>query len=396
MPANYNYNSQQLVLLKSLDENKKTSKAYRKFKSAIKTKKTLSSYRLALDKFMILSKQTNYDKVVKLKPDQIQDLLEEFVMSLAHLKWNSVNVYLSAVELLFEMNMVLIHKRILRKLMPSDDEELFGKSPYTSEDIRSMLSVTIKLRSKFIIHFFASTGMRPLGIEDPILRLKHVEDMPLSCKSVKIYEGSKQSYYAFLTPECTKALNDYLALRVRNGEVLTSESVLFANAQDNLKTKQAHMSQSSLRQVIKDSITKSKVDQVSKGLRNEIALFGGFRKRFNTILKLNEFVNDNIVEKLMSHKRGLDGTYLTPTKEECFKEFVKGIIDLTLDQTEKQKIEIQKLETEKDELVKTQSENTKLRHREMKNYMAHLEDQKRIFKLENGRDMTREEFDKIE
>jgi len=51
------------------------------------------------------------------------------------------------------------------------------------------------------------------------------------------------------------------------------------------------------------------------------SLAHGFRKRFNTILKLNNEVNSNIAEKLMAHKRGLDGHYFVPTIEECFEEF---------------------------------------------------------------------------
>ena len=52
----------------------------------------------------------------------------------------------------------------------------------------------------------------------------------------------------------------------------------------------------------------------------------------------------------MAHKRGLDGTYLQPTMEECFAEFVKAITELTIDPTEKQKLEIHNLEAEKSEL----------------------------------------------
>lgn len=51
----------------------------------------------------------------------------------------------------------------------------------------------------------------------------------------------------------------------------------------------------------------------------------GFRKRFNTILKLENGVNYNVAEKLMGHRNGLDRVYLTPTLEELFSEFVKAI-----------------------------------------------------------------------
>ncbi len=59
----------------------------------------------------------------------------------------------------------------------------------------------------------------------------------------------------------------------------------------------------------------------------------------------------------MAHKRGLDGTYLQPTREECFTEFLKAVPGLTVDPTEKQKLEIHTLEKEKSEL---EQKNAKL------------------------------------
>ena len=76
----------------------------------------------------------------------------------------------------------------------------------------------------------------------------------------------------------------------------------------------------------------------------------------------------------MDIKNGLDGVYLAPTREECFKEFVKGILNLTvdsskrkqieLDQANKEKTEIQKRLDEIDELKKQQKED-KIENRKM-------------------------------
>jgi len=200
----------QLQIKKLLDQDKETSRAYRKFKQSIKTSHTLRAYNYALDKFMIQSKLTSYDKTIKLKTDKIQDLLEDFVILTKKYSFQTANQYLSAVELFFDMNMVLYHKKVLRKLLPGNDAEPGGKLPYTTEEIERMLSVATKLRTKALVHYLASTGSRPASIEDPVLMLKHVEDMPYHCKSVYIYDGSKQGYYAFLTPEASKALDNYL------------------------------------------------------------------------------------------------------------------------------------------------------------------------------------------
>ena len=365
--ANKKLDSKQLFQ-KTLDKDKETSHAYHKFRQSIRTTSTLKAYNGALDKFMILSRLESYDKAVGLKVDDVQDHLENYIISLKNFSYQTVNQYMSGVELFFDMNKVLYHKRILRKLLSNNDREPGGKLPYTTEEIERMLSVTTKLRTKAIIHYFASTGSRPAGIEDPVLRLKHIEDMPHNCKSVYIYDGSKQGYYAFLTPEASTALDNYLKHRKLNGDILTEESPVFSNIEFGKPND--YLKQSSARQMIRDMVIKSGIEKTKTGKRYDKAIIYGFRKRFNTILKLNNDVNSNIAEKLMAHKRGLDGTYLQPTREECFAEFVKAIPELTITSTERQKVEIdnknqeietlesknQDLEMQKDEIKRlTQS-----------------------------------------
>ena len=390
-------NQSQLVILKTLDQDKETSRAYNKFRKAIKTSSTLKSYNFALDKFMIQFKITSYDAAIKVKEDMIQDHLEDFVISLNHLSYQTANQYLSGVELFCDMNKVFYHKRIIRKLLPSNDKEPGGKLPYKTEEINRMLSVTIKLRSKAIIHFFASTGCRPAAIEDPILRLKHLEDMSYDCKSVYIYDGSKEGYFAFLTPEAAKALNDYFRQRKLNGEILSEESPVFANSPNFPSTKNEYLSQSSARQIITDAISKAGIERIKKGKRYDKAEIYGFRKRFNTILKLNNEVNSNIAEKLMAHKRGLDGVYLQPTKEECFTEFVKAIPELTIDSTKRHEFKIIEQQEEISELEEKSDRIDEL-ERTQKITLARIDEMseklydKQTKQLEEGRDATDEEL----
>ena len=63
--------------------------------------------------------------------------------------------------------------------------------------------------------------------------------------------------------------------------------------------------------------------------RYDIQADHGFRKRFNTILKLNNSINYNITEKLMCHKNGLM-VHLVSTIDELFVEFKKAISDIDL------------------------------------------------------------------
>jgi integrase/recombinase XerD len=188
---------------------------------------------------MKFAKIEEYDEITKLKIDRIQKLLENWVIDQKsrNLKSATIKAKLNAVELFLEMNKKLFHKKILHKLIPSDDCVSGGQKPFTDEEIRQMLTATTKLRTKALIHFFASTGSRPSSIADPILRIKHIESIGQGCKVVRIYDGSKEGYWGFLTPEAATALDNYLKSRRLNGEEIGPESPVFINTESKYPTK---------------------------------------------------------------------------------------------------------------------------------------------------------------
>lgn len=335
------------------------SRSFALFDSAIKSPQTRTVYICSLHQFMRFAKIKEYDDITKLTTNKIQGLLENWVMALKDqgLKANTIKTKLNAVELFLEMNKILFHKKILHKLVPSEDYIPGGQKPFTTEEIGRMLSSTTKHRTKALIHYFASTGTRPASIGDPVLRVKHLENMPYGCKSVRIYDGSREGYWAFLTPEATQALDSYLDARKLNGEKIDEETPIFANSENTHHLKKVeHLSEKSIRQIIANLLKHAGIGRTKTGNRYDKAPVYGFRKRFNTILKLNNDVNSNIAEKLMAHKKGLDGTYLQPTREECFAEFKKAIEQLTIDPTQRQKVQIKSLEENVSEIDKLKRE----------------------------------------
>jgi len=233
------------------------SRSFQLFEASIKSPKTLTTYTYSLHQFMRFAKIKNYDDIPKLTTDKIQKLLENWIMNLAkrELKSTAIQTKLSAVESFLEMNKVIFHKKILHRLIPSSDYIPGGEVPFTNEEIKKMLSTTTKLRTIALIHFLASTGARPGGIVDPVLKLKHLEDMPHNCKAVKLYDGSKERYWSFLTPEASKALDDYHNSRKLNKEKLTDESPVFANHnKSTVKKINEHLSDKSLRLILSNLI----------------------------------------------------------------------------------------------------------------------------------------------
>jgi len=262
-----------------------------------------------------------------------------------------------------------------------------GYKPYTTEHIQEMFDCNRSVRSHAFIHFMASTGGRIGVFEHPLL-MKHLIPMTWEtqddCYAVLLYadeaetieekdqriladeqDNADYSYYGFLTPESTRFLKIYLHKRQREGEVFNPDTPIFRTLYqvNHINENVKQLSRKGSVELMSRIFHNTAIKRIKTGRRYDIQIDHGFRKRFNTILKLNSEVNSNIAEKLMSHKKGLDGTYLTPTREECFKEFVKSILELTIDSTQRQKLEIQEKEKKIQSLSKANNTIEELKQR---------------------------------
>ena len=168
-----------------------------------------------------------------------------------------------------------------------------------------------------------------------------------------------------MTPEASKELDDYLNKRRNDGKILTGESPLFRKTYAIGSAKAIPISISSLKHLVIDLIKNSTLSRAKDGKRHNIQLFHGFRKRFNNILKDNKEGNIALKEKLMGHKGvfSLDGTYHNPDLRTLFEEFKNHIVNLTVDDSERDKIKIRKLESEKSELEKGKLEIEQMKKR---------------------------------
>jgi len=268
---------------------------------------------------------------------------------------NTIPTYVNPLKLFLESNDIDLNWRKIRRLFPAPVKPT-GDAAYSTEDIKKMLDCTPNLRNKTLIHFLASTGCRIGAL--PELKLKHLTEMPLGCKAVQVYEDSIEEYYTFLTPEASKIFDSYLEQRKKDKEYLSPESPIFRTTYSLGMAKAKVMSKKAMQAVIDRAARNAGIRHYSdkKNGRYCVQLDHGFRKRFDTLLKLNRDVNDNIIEKMMGHKRGLDRLYLKPTKEQMFDEFKKGISDLCIDSSEQLRIKNQQLEEEKSELKRKNQE----------------------------------------
>ena len=344
------------------------------FQNSLKSKESVKSYTWALEKFLEFYKVSDCDSLIILPKDKLQIMLEDYVINIKQrISPNSVPTYYFPIQSFLEANEIDLRWKKIKKLFPAKIKPS-GAQAYSTEDIQKMLSVTSQSRNKAIIHFEASTGCRVGAI--PELQLRHLIEMPMGCYTITVYEGTLEEYVAFLTPEASKSLNEYLDKRRADGEFLKPSNPLF-RAKYVLGVQPAKpISAKGTHNVVYRSCLKAGLrapDSKQNG-RFEKMLDHGFRKRFNTILKLNKDIPVAVTERLLGHVvyRDENGTmvkhdrsYMRADVEQLFEYFKLAIYDLTINDTER-------LRVKNENLSKTMTESEKSHKVIMENYEAKL------------------------
>ena len=322
-------------------------KCYQLFLSGIRTEKTREKYEYYLNRFLKETKLKNFTTLIDLDDETRQDIIEKYILMLKSrgLKRTSVRPILYAIELFFDMNKKILHKTVLSKMVQGIPDHIKGgEKAYTNEDLRKMLEKAPDSRAKALIHFMASLGARPGVIVDPILTFGMIESMPIGCLAIHLYENSNEHYWGFLTPEATKALHEYRDERIRNGEKLTKDSPVFRTDYNEIgQAPVKPLTENNAFQIIDRVVKNAKIERIKTGNRYDKALNTAFRKRFNTIMKTFDGININLAEKLMGHSVTipLDNTYLNALKDKLFIEFKKVISELTIDNSERFRMQSQ-------------------------------------------------------
>jgi len=161
-----------------------------------------------------------------------------------------------------------------------------------------------------------------------------------------------------------------LKQREQSGEQINEKSPLFRKNYSIALAPAKPLTKGIVERIIRTAIEKAGLRRMKTGARYNIQTDHGFRKRFNTLLKSNDKANPSLVEKLMGHHGvfALDGSYLTPSLETLFNEFKKHTLEITIDNSERDKIKIRNLEQKNSE-----SEKSRLEIDDMKKRIEELE-----------------------
>lgn len=352
-----------------------------------------NDYNFKLDQFFRFSKIKSVSQLIQTPTIQLESELVVYTKHLVNrvklgtLSANTVPKQFKGIKYVLDVNYREndVRWKSIRALFPPK-VKLSGYKAWTNDQIFEMEKYTKTARNLAFLHFMASLGGR-IGIHEHDLLMKHLVPMKSSkympkfdCYAVLLYADkdesveekdlldsqedvqSGDSYWSFLTPEATSYLNQYHDQRKRAGEIFTENTPIFRTqyqrkfVNDNV----TQLSRAGCISLMNRIFNNTSIIRSKKGRRYDTQLDHGFRKRFNTIMKLESKVNSNIAEKILGHKNGLDGVYFMPTRQQCFDEFVKAIPQLTVNPINRQKQEIQRQRQHIDQLELQKMENSKL------------------------------------
>jgi len=324
------------------------------FEESLKTEATRKAYLYQLEQFRKWTKIKDFDSLLQAPQKQIQELLEDYVMHLKRkVSPNSVPIYYAPIELFFVMNDITINYKKLRKLFPKKVKK-GNERGYRIEEIRKIIKNAKSKRSRALVLLFASSGIRLGAIPD--ILLKHLSKIGKNSYAIKIYEDETEEDFVFTTLEATKAIDEYLDERKKDGEYVDQESPLIRTSYKLGIEKAKTCNLDTLAHIMARLVRC--IDRKKRGNRFDVPKDHGFRKFYGTVIKDTPGITPTMSEKLINHVGvvQLDGSYFKPTKEQMFESYQKVIPGLTIDQSEKQRAKIKELEKEKSEL---ENEKTK-------------------------------------
>ncbi len=203
-------------------------------------------------------------------------------------------------------------------------------------EIRELLQFA-EPRMKMVVLILASSGIRLGGFDG--LKLGNIVNLDQGLARIRIYEGSNEEYWAFISPEARTAIEQYLEMRRQVGENLTPESPLVRErwnwAGDPRVARMVGISAISHR--IAELWDRAAVQKIVKGgstgRRKEFKQVHGFRKFFKT--QATQKLSADDVETLMGHIV----SYYKPSIEHLEKEYRKAVPVLTISEVEEVKRE---------------------------------------------------------
>jgi len=336
----------------------KQDKTINLFEQSIKSEYTRRVYTTCLKKYFEFPGSSKFINMTDTR--KIEDHITDFITSMKKegKSFRAIYNYVSAICKYYRMKRVSLDTKHIREYLPE-----FKKSkkdrPYEYEEIRRLLDIADE-RMRTVILLLASTGMRIGAI--PGLRLRNIEkveiDAATSIYKIMVYEGFKEEYITFTTPECTVAIDSYLKMRERYGEKLNTNSFVIREQFDVRDP----FAISKCKEVKANTLTGKLIDLAVRAgirqkellegkphgtIRNDVPITHGFRKFFTSQLVKSDLKSE-LRWLLEGHNlKANDPAYVRTQEEDLLEQYQKGIDNLTIDPANRLKRTVETLKIEK-------------------------------------------------
>ncbi len=162
---------------------------------------------------------TGEDLFFENNPRLIEKKIIEFILYLREQgkSCSAIRNYLTPIKSFYKINDVVLNDRKILKFLP-EQLKVGNDREYTHEEISKMLEIADE-RMRAVILLLSSSGIRIGAI--PTLTLGNLQE-----NKVIVYQGTKEEYLTFITLEAKKAINSYLDMRARYGEILDDKRSL--------------------------------------------------------------------------------------------------------------------------------------------------------------------------
>jgi hypothetical protein len=247
--------------------------------------------------------------------------------------------YYKPIRLFCEENdFVLNWKKIARRI-PKGRRAANDRTPDREEIKKILIYPDRRIKPAGLI--MESSGCR-IGAFD-YLKWGDIEPMErkgqVVAAKIKIYAGTDEEYFSFLTPEAYRAAIDYVEYRREEGEKITRESPVirdliigdrWGKARPQIVTP---LKSTGVKRLVEDALKIMGIrGTLEKGKkRHEFQADHGFRKFFKSVCERR--MKSLHVEMLLGHTVGLADNYYRPQESELLDEYLKAVPDLTLLET---------------------------------------------------------------
>lgn len=352
------------------------------YMEAVHSSFTQYNYTFAMKKFMRFLRIDRIEDLLQYPPSQVKLVEASIISWLTSLKkegasFGTANCYLAAIKTFYEINYYTLNKRNLARHLPVKKKP-FDDRGYTTDEIAKMLQGADE-RLRALILLLACTGMRIGALADnekPLMQLKHLQkNQEYNLYKVTVYEGFKEEYFCFTTPEAASAIDAYLKYREIHGEKLTPESDLFREhfnpddpdfdrenpRQIRLKGLSKLVAERAVRCGVMTKISLLEGQKQGKR-RNKVFRTHGFRKRITSMMH-EAHIDTLDIDKLLGHKSKsiISKSYYRPDEDYLLGEYIKAVDLLTINQENRLQRENEMLKVRRDEYeaLKEDLENTK-------------------------------------